>query len=65
MGNALFGRGSDKHVGSKESGLEIVVLGTGAGATHIYSKESSSSFVVLRDGEPVLLCDMVGSHSPW
>ncbi|PNH11099.1 hypothetical protein TSOC_002073, partial [Tetrabaena socialis] len=38
--------------------LEVLVLGTGAGATYIYSRESSSAFVVLRGGEPLLLCDV-------
>lgn len=39
--------------------LEIVILGTGAGSTSVYSKECSSSFVVLADNKPVLLVDAV------
>lgn len=39
--------------------VEVVVLGTGAGMTHVYKGEPSSSFVVLVDGQPILLGDVV------
>lgn len=45
---------------SKHHCYEALILGTGAGATHVYSGEASSSFVVLEDGQPALLCDLVG-----
>jgi hypothetical protein len=39
--------------------LQLVVLGTGAGATCVYHGEPSSSFLVLQDGKPILLADAV------
>ncbi|GFR47176.1 hypothetical protein Agub_g8869 [Astrephomene gubernaculifera] len=42
----------------QDASLEIVVLGTGAGTTHAFSGEPSSSFVVLKGGKPVLWCDV-------
>ncbi|EFJ43790.1 hypothetical protein VOLCADRAFT_95922 [Volvox carteri f. nagariensis] len=43
---------------NKTQCLEIIVLGTGAGTTYVYSKQPSSSFVVVKKGEPILLCDV-------
>ena len=40
------------------SRVELLVLGTGAGATACYSGECSSSFVLVLDGHPVLLADV-------
>jgi ribonuclease BN (tRNA processing enzyme) len=41
------------------AGVSILFLGVGAGATCVYSREPSSSFVLLRGGtEPLLLCDV-------
>ncbi|GLC33150.1 hypothetical protein PLESTB_000365000 [Pleodorina starrii] len=48
---------TDKSSDKGSQNFEIVVLGTGAGTTYVYSRETSSSFVVLKEGEPLLLCD--------
>jgi hypothetical protein len=39
--------------------VEILILGTGAGQTHIYSSEASSSAVIICDGHPLVLLDVV------
>jgi hypothetical protein len=39
--------------------LDLLILGTGAGATATYHGEPSSSFVIMIDGQPALLCDVV------
>ncbi|MEL7255988.1 MAG: MBL fold metallo-hydrolase [Pseudomonadota bacterium] len=40
-----------------EPQTEIVILGSAGGAAYVYDRACSSSFVILRDGEPELLCD--------
>ena len=37
---------------------EILILGSAGGAAYVYHRACSSAFVVLRDGEPELLCDL-------
>jgi len=39
--------------------LELVVLGVGAGSTHTYTGECSSSFMLCLDGTPILMLDVV------
>lgn len=39
--------------------LQLVVVGTGAGATSVFHGESSSSYLVLQDDKPILLADAV------
>ncbi|GLI65480.1 hypothetical protein VaNZ11_009018 [Volvox africanus] len=36
----------------------MIILGTGAGTTSVYSRQPSSSFVLINKGDPVLLCDV-------
>ncbi|GAX84931.1 hypothetical protein CEUSTIGMA_g12352.t1 [Chlamydomonas eustigma] len=38
--------------------IDVVILGTGAGATTVYTQECSSSFVLRVDGIPALLADV-------
>lgn len=39
--------------------VQLLVLGTGAGATSVYHGESSSACVLLLEGEPELMLDVV------
>jgi hypothetical protein len=39
--------------------LELRILGTGAGQTHVYSSEASSSAVITYNGRPLVLLDVV------
>ena len=38
--------------------VDIVILGTGAGATAVYTQECSSSFVLRVDGKTLLIADV-------
>jgi hypothetical protein len=53
-----------KHLGkhllsSCVMGLELGVLGVGAGSTCTLYSEASSSFMICLDGDPVLMLDVV------
>ncbi len=41
--------------------MDLVVLGTGAGKTSVYSSECSSSYVLCHGDEPVILIDSVSA----
>lgn len=42
----------------QKSNFELVVIGSGAGASYIYDGLTSSSFMLLKDGEPFCLIDL-------
>lgn len=42
----------------KKSNFELVVIGSGAGASYIYDGLSSSSFMLLKESEPFCLIDL-------
>jgi hypothetical protein len=47
-----------------EPTIELVFIGTGAGATSVYHGEPSSAFLLLVDSTPTLLVDAVSASDP-